>query len=297
MNEQVLPQKKIIFIVNPISGHGKQSDFGEAVESFLDKGKFRFKIFETELPGHATTICQSAIQEGADIVVAVGGDGTVNETARALVGTGILLGVVPTGSGNGLARHLHLPFGFKRAIEVINRSNSMLIDTATIDGQVFVSVAGVGFDALVARKFAKSPKRGFLSYARITISSYFSYKPKKYMLTIDGQEILRRALMISFANSSQFGNNTSIDPGAMLDDGLIDVCIVKRVPIRRLPIVSPLLFLHRFDRTDYVEIIKAREVRVTRKRGKYIHIDGDPVQCEKTFEVKILPLSLNIIIP
>jgi diacylglycerol kinase family enzyme len=103
--------------------------------------------------------------------------------------------------------------------------------------------------------------------------------------------------MISFANSSQFGNNTSIDPGAMLDDGLIDVCIVKRVPIRRLPIVSPLLFLHRFDRTDYVEIIKAKDVRVTRKRGKYIHFDGEPVRCGKTFEVKILPLSLNIIIP
>ena len=232
-----------------------------------------------------------------DVVVAIGGDGTVNEIGQALVGSGTALGIIPTGSGNGLARHLKIPFRFDKAIGVINRCKIRKIDTATINDQVFLSIAGVGYDAFVAKKFADTPKRGFFTYFRIVSNEYSQYRPKKYILDVDGKIIKRRALTITFANSNQFGNNTSFDPVAKLDDGLIDVCIVRRIPILLIPFYVPMLFFKTFHKTHYVEIIRAKKAVVTRKKGKTIHLDGDPSKTGKVLEMKVNALSLNIIVP
>jgi len=286
-----------MFIVNPVSGHGKQKQVEQWIDRGLDKTKFKATISHTTGPGNATILCQDALKNGFEIVVAVGGDGTVNEVGQALIGSSASMAIMPTGSGNGLARHLKIPFDYLKAIEVINRGNIKKIDTATINDKVFLSIAGVGYDAYVARKFAKAGKRGFVTYFRVVTREYPMYRPRKYEIEVDGEKIVRRALSVTFANSGQFGNNASIDPQASVDDGYIDVCIVRRIPLLLIPFYVPLLFIKTFHKTHYVEIIKAKTVSVIRKKGKAIHFDGDPFKMGKTLEMKINPLSLNIIVP
>jgi len=290
-------KKQILFIINPISGIGKQKGVESLIETRIDKKKYSCKITYTEQAGHAVVLSKEASLQGIDIVVAVGGDGTVNEVAQGLVGTETVLGIIPTGSGNGLSRHLNIPMNIQRALEIINKGKVLKIDTANLNEDLFVSVAGVGFDASIAKKFAKSGERGFLSYFKITAGSYRSYKARKYRLIIDGNELKRKALLISFANSNQFGNNTSIDPKASIDDGFIDVCILQRIPFWKTILVAPLLFIKRFDRTPFIEIIRAREVQVIRKKGKRIHLDGDPKKITRDFTVKVNPGSLNVLVP
>ena len=297
MEEQQNGMRRIIYIVNPVSGHRRQSRIGNAIRKETDPTRIRYDIIQTEQGGHAEELSRAAALEGADTVVAVGGDGTVNEVARGILGTGASLGIIPTGSGNGLARHLNLPMNFRKAIRIINEGKIRNIDTATLNDRLFVSLAGVGFDAYVAKKFAKSPARGFINYARIAIPSYFSFKPKKYRIVADGQQMERKALMISFANSNQFGSNASIDPVAEIDDGFIDLCIVQKIPFFRLVFIAPAFFLRQFHKTRYVEIIRAREILVSRKRSKKVHLDGDPWKTGREIRVKIQPLSLPVIVP
>jgi YegS/Rv2252/BmrU family lipid kinase len=288
---------RILFIVNPISGVGKQKTVEQLVEARLDRIKFASEITYTQFAGHATKISFDASVEGIDVVVAVGGDGTVNEVAAGLVGSSTAMGILPAGSGNGLARHLKIPMKLAKALDVINASRIIPIDTATINDQLFVNVAGVGFDAAVARKFARAEKRGFATYFRITVNSYWNYQPKQYRLEIDGKVYKRRALLVSFANSSQFGNNASIDPAASVSDGFIDVCIMGKMPFWKVFFLAPLLFFNRFDRTRYVEIIRAKNVILKRKKGKNIHLDGDPKEMGHQLTMKINPLSLKVIVP
>ncbi|MCX6266600.1 MAG: diacylglycerol kinase family lipid kinase [Bacteroidetes bacterium] len=290
-------EKRVLFIVNPISGIGKQKGVERMIAERIDQTRYIPSVVYTNAPGHATEISRKAAQDGVEIVVAIGGDGTVNEAAAGLVGTETALAIVPAGSGNGLARHLKIPMNLKRAIDIINKGKTLKIDTATINDQLFVNVAGIGFDASVAKKFAIAGKRGFSTYLRITANSYKDYEPRQYTLIIDGKVIRRRALLISFANSSQFGNNTSIDPAANVSDGYIDVCIVGKMPFWKTFFLGPLLFLKKFDQTKYVEIIRAKEVILTRKKGKSIHLDGDPKIMGKELTMKISPLSLNVIVP
>jgi len=289
--------KKIVFIVNPISGVGKQKGIEKLIRKHLDTTLFDYSVVYTEKAGHAAEMSRDAVMQGLDAVIAVGGDGTVNETAQGLVGSETALGIIPTGSGNGLSRHLHIPMSPAKAIRILNKFETARIDTATLNDNLFVNVAGVGFDAKVAKEFAKSGKRGFGNYVHIATSTYAAYKPRTYDMIIDGQHITRKALLVSFANSSQFGNNTSIDPKARVDDGYIDVCIVSKVPYWKTFFLAPLLFMKKFDRTPYVEIIRAKEVELVRKKGKSGHVDGDPFVAGKNVHLKILPLSLKVIIP
>ena len=290
-------KKVILFIVNPISGIGKQKNIEELIKDNLDVSSYDYQVKFTKGPGHGTELAKEAVASGVDVVVAIGGDGTVNEIGQTLVGSDTALGIIPTGSGNGLARHLKIPFRFDKAVAIINRGKIRKIDTATINDQVFLSIAGVGYDAFVAKKFANASKRGFFTYFRIVSNEYSQYRPKKYILEVDGRIIKRRALAITFANSNQFGNNTSIDPKAKLDDGLVDVCIVRRIPLLLVPLYVPMLFFKTFHKTHYIEIIRAKKAVVTRKKGKTIHLDGDPSETGKVLEMKVNPLSLNIIVP
>ena len=288
---------RIVFIVNPISGVGKHRAIEKLVAGRFDGTGISPAILYTNGPGHATILAAEAARDGVEIVAAVGGDGTVNETAAGLVGTETALAIVPSGSGNGLARHLGIPMNLKKALDLIRHGKIIKIDTATINDQLFVNVAGIGFDAAVARKFAEAGTRGFSTYFRITTSSYMNYKPKQYSLVIDGKVVKRRALLISFANSSQFGNNTTLDPGASVDDGYIDVCIVGKMPYWKALLYAPLLFLKRFDRTKYIEIIRAKEVVLRRKKGRNVHLDGEARKMGKELTMRVNPLSLRVVVP
>ena len=292
------PKTKIIFIVNPISGARRRPFWRNIINNFIDKKKFDYKIELTKYAGHAKIIAAQAVKNGVDVVVAVGGDGTINEVGSQLIGSNTALGIIPLGSGNGLARHLGIPRILPLAIRLINQMIVTKIDTAEINGVHFISIAGVGFDALVAKLFAKSSNRGFLTYARIVANRFAKYKPKKYVIkTKEGEKIKTKAFFISFANSNQFGFNTAIAPNASLKDGFIDICIVKKPNFFELPIVANLLMLRLIDKSPLVRIIKSTEFTVKQKKNRKVNIDGEAVKISKKLHVKVNPLSLKIIVP
>ena len=290
-------KKSILFIINPISGQRRFRNLEERIRKGVDQKKYRIDIQTTQYAGHAKILAFEGVRNKKDIIVAVGGDGTINEVASSLIGSDSLLGIIPAGSGNGLARHLSIPLTLPGALKLINRAEHKLIDTAVINGRPFISIAGVGFDALIAKKFASGNERGFLSYFRYVANSFLKYKPKKYTLQFDNKKLKTRALFISFANSNQFGYNTQIAPSAKLTDGKLDVCIVKKPNIFEIPVVTNLLLLRMIDKSPYVNIIQSEEITVTRKKGKYVNVDGEPVKMSKTLHIKIVPLSLKVIIP
>lgn len=291
-------KKKVLFVVNPIAGGIHKESFPGLVDLHLNKEVFSYEIEFTRSGGHAAELSRDAVSRGLDVVVAVGGDGTINEVAQSLVGTGTVLGIIPSGSGNGLARHLNIPFHFEKAIELINTGRVSKIDTGRINGRVFVSLAGVGFDALVAKLFAHQPHRGFFTYFRIVAQRYQSYRPKTYIITLDGHtRIKTKAFFITFANSNQFGYNTTIAPNAELNDGLLDVCIVQKPTIFEMPLIINLLFLKMIHRSKYVNIHKAARIELIRRKNRVVNLDGEPVRLDRDLTVEINPLSLNIIIP
>jgi len=292
------PKKKIFFIVNPLAGGKKKSNVVRNIQQNTDTASLDYEIRLTERAGHATELSREAIERGFDIIVAAGGDGTINEVARELIGKETILGIIPLGSGNGLARHLGIPRYVSQAVRLINMANYILIDTAEINGYPFISIAGVGFDALVAKEFAKNKKRGFITYFNIIRNRLIGYKPKKYTLVFDeGRQITDRAFFISFANSNQFGYNTTIAPNARLNDGLLDVCIVKKPKLPELPVVINLLFLKRIDLAPGVTIVQSKGLTVNRKKARLVNIDGEAVKMGKKLRIVVKPLSLKVIIP
>ncbi len=291
--------KKIVFIINPISGTGRYKIVEKAIENHLDKTKFDYSIRYTEYKGHATEIAIEESQKGTQYIISVGGDGTLNEVVKGMVNSNSILGLIATGSGNGLARHLNISTNPAKAIEVINNEKVEKIDTVTLNEHRFVSIAGVGFDAFVARKFARSEKRGFFTYFKLTIRSFFNYKPKNYTLKFDNNKIKRRAFFITFANSSQWGYNKKISPSASLTDGLVDVCIFKKPSVIHTILLMPFLFANKIDKTSQLDVIKTNEIIISRKKDKkmHIHIDGDDSKRRNTVHVKVDPLSLSVLIP
>ena len=296
-NDNNLGRKKIMFIINPVSGIRRKKVIEGIIREHINVSEIDYKIYYSEGVCHATVLSKKAAEDNYDIIVAVGGDGSINEVAKGLLGSNTSLGIIPAGSGNGLARHLKIPFNPHNALKVIEAGYGIQIDTVKVNDEIFTSIAGVGFDALVAKKYAKTGKRGFWSYFRIITQEYVTYKPKKYKLTIDGKQITTRALLIAFANSSQFGYNTSIAPDAELQDGLVDVCIVQKIPILEAPFISNLLFLKQIDKTKYVEIIKAKSITLERRKDRVINLDGEAVRVGKTLNITVCPKSLHIIIP
>lgn len=288
----------IIFIINPISGTRKKNNLRHDVSKILDKDKFSIQFQYTQYAGHAKELSLAAVKNKTDIIVAVGGDGTINEVASQMIGSESVLGIIPLGSGNGLARHLGISMNIHQALQQINNFHFTSIDTATLNGIPFISIAGVGFDAKIARLFAKGQKRGFFSYAHLIASHFFKYKPKKYELTFeDGKTIKRKAFFISFANSNQFGFNTAIAPNARLRDGLLDVCIVQKPNFFDLPIIANLLLLRAIDKSQYVETIKSAKFILRQKRNRWVNVDGEAQKISKKIEVVVKPLSLKVIIP
>ncbi|PLX14153.1 MAG: diacylglycerol kinase [Marinilabiliales bacterium] len=209
-----------------------------------------------------------------------------------------IMGIIPGGSGNGLARHLGIPRNKNKALKLIKSKKVTKIDTASVNGKAFVSIAGVGFDALVAKLFAESTQRGFLSYFRLIAEKYPRYKPKKYTIIIDeNTKIQTTALFLSFANSNQFGYNTAIAPNAKLNDGKLDLCIVKKPMLFEIPIIANLLLLKKIHLSPFVNIIPVKNIIVKQSKNRHTNIDGEAVKLGKDLNINIKPLSLNIIIP
>ena len=289
-------KKKILFIVNPISHELLELDFKRIVSNNLDPSQYDYDIVYTEYRKHAYELALKAANDHLDVVAAVGGDGTVNEVAKALINRNISLAIIPAGSGNGLARHLGIPINPIKAVRALNHAHQIVIDTAKINDQTFLSVAGVGFDARVAWEFSGLGKRGKLAYLQAAFKEFPSYDSKPYLLTIDGEQRLKKAFILSFANGSQYGNGFVIASQARLQDGYLDLIIVEDLPGYALP-----AFLYRFKQgtlqdSGRVESIRFKELTVHQQRTEG-HVDGEPVIFQGDITIKVLPASLKILVP
>ncbi|NOY51350.1 MAG: diacylglycerol kinase family lipid kinase [Chlorobi bacterium] len=289
---------RIVFIINPHSGRSSKKDLEENIYSIFPALLYEVSIKYTEYKNHASELSRKALNEKADIIVAVGGDGTINEVASQIIDTECILGIVPAGSGNGLARHLGISRVKSKALKKIRKGKTIKIDTASINNTAFVSIAGLGFDALVADKFSRSKSRGFFSYFKIIAENYPKYRPKKYIIQIDEDTtITTRALFLSFANSNQFGYNTAIAPHAKLNDGKLDLCIVKKPYLIEIPLIANLLLLKKIHLSPFVSIIPVRNIIVKQSKNRVVNIDGEAMKLGKELDIRTNPLSLNVLIP
>ncbi|MCK9401140.1 MAG: diacylglycerol kinase family lipid kinase [Bacteroidales bacterium] len=287
---------RICFIYNPFSGVRKLKGLEDLIRQNLDLNRFDYTIQGTSSPKDAMRLASAAVQDNFDIVVAVGGDGTINEIVQGMGNTPLILGIIPNGSGNGLARHLEIPLEPEKAIKLINNLNTRTIDIASINGYPFASIAGLGFDARVANKYRKLKKRGFYGYTRVVMMEFFRYREREYTLSFNDQKITRRALLLSIANSNQFGYNTVIAPTAKPDDGLLDIVIVKKFPVGEIPRMIGLLFTGKIDQSPYIESFKTTEIFIVRKRGKRVNIDGEAIKMGKEIFVRIQPAAIKVIV-
>lgn len=286
---------KATFIVNPISGRSSKESIVGAIAGSVDMDRYEVTIRFTAAPGHATTLASEAVQSGQQLVVAVGGDGTVNEVARALVGTDAVLGIIPCGSGNGLARHLHIPMNPRKAIEILNQGQIRRIDTLTVNGTPCFCTAGVGYDAFVSEEYAKEPTRGLVTYVRKAVENWFDYTPEQYLIETEEGMFSRTALAITCANANQWGNGFHVAPKASLTDGLIDVTIIHPIkPLNALPMPVQILG-YSFDKNPGVETFKTSGLTIRRATPAPLHIDGEPQSGTKDITIALSPASLGVL--
>ncbi len=292
--------KNIAFIINPISGakeaQNAKKKLPKLIMQTLDMEQWLPNIVYTEYAGHATELAYQYARMGFDAVIAVGGDGTVNEVARGLKDTRTALGIIPMGSGNGFARHLNIPMRPQKALEMINHSEPISVDYGLANGKVFVCTCGTGFDAVIADQFAASNKRGFMTYIRNTIAKAFTYKPQTYHIVGDGLDVTQEAFLITFANANQWGNDAKIAPKASMQDGKMDIMLMSSHAILGSASLALRLFAGSIDNSYFMDTIRAKEVTVIREEKAPFHIDGDPVEMEKDIHIKIVPDGLRVLV-
>lgn len=291
-------KKHITFIVNPISGTQEKEQIIALINEYLDIDKYTFQIIYTQYAGHAEEIASQCAEENHFAVVAVGGDGTVNEVARALTHTHTALGIIPCGSGNGLARHLQISMQPRKAIEAINEGIIERIDYGTINRRKFFCTCGVGFDAFVSLKFAEAGKRGLNTYIEQSLNASLNYKPETYKLTIDGNETeIYQAFLIACGNAAQYGNNAYIAPKATLTDGLLDVTILNPFTPLDVPSLALQLFTKTIDQNSHIKTFRCKTINIRREKPGVVHYDGDPVMMGANLKVKIHHAGLHVIVP
>ena len=291
-----MAKKSIAFIVNPISGTQDKESILELIRKHLDAEKFDYQVARTQYAGHAFSLAKAFVEEGRDAVVAIGGDGTVNEIARALVHTPVALGVIPCGSGNGLARHLRIPMEPVGAIKVLNRFDVECLDYGKINDVPFFCTCGVGFDAFVSYKFAHSEKRGMLTYVENALLEGLKYKPDTYEIEIEGETVKYKAFLIACANASQYGNNAYIAPRASMSDGLMDVTIMEPFTVLEAPQIAIQLFNRTLSQNDKIKTFRCKNIHIHRNHPGVVHFDGDPMTAGTDIHVQLIQKGLNMLV-
>ncbi len=284
--------KKLLFIINPIAGR-KNGDIPSLADKVLTDMEKHYVV--TDQAGHASVIARDAIGKGYDAIVAVGGDGTLNEVAKELVHTKERLGLIPTGSGNGFASHLKVPLSPRRALLALKRNDFFACDVGRINQSYFLTTCGFGFDAKVAHAFALSDRRGFDSYVSSAWKEYLGFKPRTYQFTVDGRELERKAFIITLANANQYGNMARIAPEARLDSGILVCCVVRSFK----PVSAPLLALQLLTGTlpmnRHYEQFPCKSFTLKNYAGPY-HIDGEPLHLDHgTVDIEVLPGALQVL--
>ena len=288
-------KKEIVFIVNPISGTHSKDEVPSLIEENLEKDHFDYQICFTEYAGHAAEIAKACAERQTDIVVAVGGDGTVNEVARSLTHSFTALGIIPCGSGNGLARHLCIPLDIKKAIQIINACKIETFDYGMINELPFFCTCGMGFDAFISLKFAEAGKRGPITYVENVLKEGLKYKPETYEVSDDTGKKRYKAFLIACANASQYGNNAYIAPGATMKDGEMDVIIMEPFDALVAPQIAADLFMKTITNNSKIKTFRTKSLHIKRKGPGAIHYDGDPIMTGEEIEVHIEHEGIRIL--
>lgn len=293
----LLRPKRIVFIVNPRAGTNLQKHIQESVDRHLNHRKFEYGFRFTERAGHAKELAMEAVAEEYEIVVAVGGDGSINEVASALVGTDVVLGIIPAGSGNGLAMHLGYGRDIDEAVKKINTAEVQQIDVGLMNGQPFFNLAGIGFDGLVSNLMKGSNWRGFLPYFLNSVKAGLQYTPRECRIEMDDKVLTEKCFIISIANGPMWGYNFQIAPDARLDDGFFEVVIMKDAPKWQYFAVVPSTLNGKIYDAEFVEHYRARHVKIIAEGKNYVHLDGEGLVHEGLLEFEIKPKALKILVP
>lgn len=278
-------RQKCLLIINPISGTTAKNGVAAKCIRRLGKEGIDVEVLYTEGPGDASRFAAEAARKGYLGVIAAGGDGTVNEIASSLRGTATALGIIPLGSGNGLARHLGLSIDVHEAIDVIARRHILACDSCEADGHPFFCTFGLGFDAAVSEKFARSRQRGLINYLRSAFEEYLKFQPEEYEIVADGHSFKLKAFIVAACNASQYGNNVFIAPGASIRDGLLDITIIHAgTPLTRaragVELVTGLI-----KNNMIIQTLQAKKATIRRSSSGSAHIDGEPIRLGKEIEV------------
>lgn len=289
-------KKKIYTIINPVSGTKSKKEIPEMIAS-IDPREYEVHILMTGYEGHATQIAKDAVRDGVECVIAVGGDGTINEVAKALVNTDVVLGIIPSGSGNGLARDLNIPLNYHKALEIIQKGNSVKIDYGIANEHIFFCTCGVGFDALVSEKVLNQSSRGKLMYVKSMLDVYVNFKPEHYKVTTPDGDFSDTSFLITCANASQYGNNGFIAPEADMQDGKMNIAILRSVPPMNIPQTAIQLISKNIgNNANLLEIITS-EALIERELDGVMHLDGNAIHTDKDISVKIIKHGLNVLVP
>jgi len=291
-----LSDQRLRFIINPIAGfrRSKSNIIGAIHEIFHD---FDFDIVTTTRPGHGTSLAQEAAARNYDVVVAVGGDGTVNEVASGLVHSSTALGIIPRGSGNGLARALGVALQPRTALQALLHGTARMLDVGCAAHRYFFAVSGVGFDARVGKQFNAATWRGPLPYFFIAAHEFFSYRPECFTVNIDNQAEELAPFLLTIANTQQFGNGAIIAPQAQPDDGVLDLCVVDTLTLPRAVRYLPKLFNGTIDHTPIINYRPVQQLAIEKSGTILFHVDGEPVTCVDQLKIAILPRALKVVSP
>ena len=288
--------RKILFIINPISGIGKKETIPALIDEVLT-GLFETEIVYTQAPKHATELSKEAAQKGYYAVFAVGGDGSVNEVAQGLIGSKTRLGIVPVGSGNGLARHLKIPLNPEKAIQTLVSGNYVVLDAGQINNHFFVGTAGIAFDAKIAERFWKLKKRGLVNYIKTILNEFKQYQAPTFTISeIDQESYQTKAFILSVANASQYGNQAIIAPGAHAGDGYLELCTIDSFPTWKSPLVAFRMLTGTLNGAKYYQRKIVTSVSITGDFN-WFHADGEPFECDGEVNIKVIPESLVVLAP
>jgi diacylglycerol kinase (ATP) len=293
---------KTMFIINPISGKGKRrkpQKTIQKIQSIYTRAGAEFEIRLWDRLDRIGEIIQSAIDEKFDVVVAAGGDGTINEIGHRLVGTGISLGVIPLGSGNGFARHLGYSRRTNKALLQLLTAESVVIDTGDFGGIPFMNNAGIGIDAEVARQFKASKHRGFHNYVRLASRAFFSFKTFGVRLVVDGKReyVWDNLMFIDITNGSQWGAGAKIAPLSVLSDGYLEAIVLEKASLLKVPRLLKLLFLGKLYRHPNIKMVRGKKFVITRRLAGSAHVDGESVRLGKRIEALVHEKSMRLLVP
>ncbi len=297
--------RKFIYFINPTSGTGGKTHLLQIIKKQTEEKNIPFEILDTNAEGNYDNLKAKIAEEFITDVIVCGGDGTVNQIANALQGIEINLGIIPMGSGNGLAFAAKIPKNAKKALDIIFNGNASFIDSFYINNKFSCMLSGLGFDAQVAQDFAKQSKRGLVSYVKQSAKNFFKANPYPFEITIDDKTIFTEAFFISIANSNQFGNNFTIAPKASLNDGLLDIVVVNTM--NKLSMAWFILKQIRFGKVmeyedkkqmnNNIQYFQTKKLTIKNPAMAPLHIDGEPVSSSTFFEIEVIENAFKLLQP